>query len=444
MKRFIAVLSWWQLFALLPFALTGWACWYLGRRLPDGLSSTLPLLALSFAPTVLVALSHLLGRRARRSPGASNGTAPLPRSAGAWLLDRLGRVEGIAVARTPSDVQLNGYLSSRNTILLSEDIVTESTPSAYAVAAHELGHALRHRRVPRVSAALSWSRRLHKLAFGAGTLLLWATVLTGEPRWISLAPLVFLVAVILQLAVTLDEALASVIAMRELRRAGLDRAQRRVARRYLISAFCTYAASAVAYLLPLVLWSQLSQHVAGRNGISALRDLGELAPPLSAFSSALTFLAAAFSLVGLLAMLVEIFLHLPRQRNDIVVTKLLAIAAIFFSPFVFLFLAHQPLGRAFPWPLLLALIPARRLVSLPPRFLFELFLGRLTSLEPERPRFPTPPPAAIPILSADELCPGTPWRRASIPILFFIAANVPLSSLYLLDLVADLAGLAGR
>lgn len=435
-------LSWWKLFVFLPFALTGWACWYLVRQLPDGLSSTLPLLALSIAPAVLVALTHTLGRFARRSSIASGGVASLPRSAGAWLIDRLGSVTKISVARPPVHTHLNAFVPSRNTILLSEHVVSEPTAGAYAVAAHELGHALLHQRAPRVFAALLWVRQQTARAFSAGTLLLWATVLTGESRWIPLAPIAFLVAVALQLAVALDEALASVLAMRELRRAGLDRDQRRVARRWLVTAFSTYAISAGAYLLPLLFWPQLSQHLAELSDLSTRITSAAAhptAPPLSTLSSALALLASVLSLAGVLTFLVELCVYLPRQR-EVFVTKLVGIAALFFSPFVFLFLANQPLGRAFPWPVLLALIPARLLIPLLPNLVFALLLSRLPTLQPERPRFPDPPPADIPVLTAEDLRPRDAWRRASLRVLFFLAAAAPLSSLYLLELLIGVVG----
>jgi hypothetical protein len=254
-------------------------------------------------------------------------------------------------------------------------------------------------------------------------MLPWATALTGEQRWLALAPSLFLAAGLALTAIAVEEAAASAAAMRELRRAGLGPAQLRLARRFLLSAFATYASHAAAVFAPL-LWPQLLESVA------TFASARPPAPQLSSLSSWVIVLA--FVAIVTAAVLAVRDLAVRRQQELGALASLVTVLALVLAPFIFVFLANQPVGRAFPWPVLLAIFPAYHTISAPPRILFSaLAAALLPTLTPARTRRCSPSPSDFPAVSSDALRPPAGSGRNVLLVVAALLLALPLAALYL-------------
>lgn len=365
----------------LALPLAGVLALYTYWKLPRGLWSAWPIFALMAAPVVAVALAQLLGRCYQRPSIAS-----FPRSAADWLIDRvrLSPALGLSVAELVRDNRRSFYHPATRTIVLATTVRDEHTARAYAIAAHELGHALAHARAPRLAAFSLWSRSHAQLCFQTGLLLLLGIALTGSAMWLPFVLVVLLAAAVMQASVALDELAASWIAMRELRQLATDGEQPRAARRYLLAAFSTYASHALALLLPLLLWPRLTTFF----GDGFLRP----GQTLTAAASLLATLAAVTTLAGLVATI--LLFILPERsgalRSPLRNLLLIAIAPCLLSiPLLTVLTSVHPASLAMSWALMLAILPAHTLLSIPVNIAASFLVARLPDLSlPDSPLLP--------------------------------------------------------
>jgi Zn-dependent membrane protease YugP len=174
----------------------------------------------------------------------------LPTHAGAWLREQLERrslSDAIDVRIDPSEKRrVDAFSPSGSFIVLSQLTYCKADPSFWAVAAHELGHALVYRSSWLVAAIFSVARQGSTFLLGLAGTLAFSNILFRSQVVNQVLMAAALAGFALELVVLIDEALASVRAMailgqderlgrRELRGAGLT----------LLVAFGTYLVGAV-------------------------------------------------------------------------------------------------------------------------------------------------------------------------------------------------------
>ncbi len=351
---------------------------YIYWKLPSGVAAAWPIYALAAAPSLLVATANVVGRWYQRPT-----PSVFARSAAEWLIDRARLFPdlGLTIAELERGNRRNFYHPTSRTIVLSDRVRDEHTARAYAIAAHELGHALVHAWAPRLGAASTWCRGYTTMAFRFASLLLLGIALTGAAAWLPLAWSLFLLAAATQALILFDEAAASWLAMRELRLISVEAEPRRAARRYLLAAFSTYGGRALAFALPLFTWTLWS----GFFGDGLLHP----APLLTGLSAALAALTAPLVIVG--CSLVLAVLLIPRGL-DVSSASLrrasiaLMIAGLLSTPLFTILVAAQPLTLAAPWTLLLALVPTTLVLAAPLQLLISLVVMRLPDFDlPDAP-----------------------------------------------------------
>lgn len=333
-----------------------WLVYLIYSALPPDLWTAWPLLLLKASPVLLVAAIAIAIRWIGRSV---NAYAPFERrSAGGWLLDRLERERELRInlASLPGDDTVNCYHEKTRSIVLTEAVHHGNGDGHYATATHELGHALMHARAPRMAQLTTWFREKGDLCFDWGWTLLAAVVATGITAALPAAELCFAAAVLAHVVVALDEAIASRIAMRELRGAGLDRRQRRKARVYLLASFTSYAIHAILAGAVLMLWPQLEAWI-GAGGFSP----GER---LSGWLGFLSMIIAAGLLAGAAAALWLTVRPTSEQKSPLR-SGLIREAFVLWAPWLFLLLYDQPIAAAAPWAMVLLAVPALQVLCVP-------------------------------------------------------------------------------
>ena len=191
----------------------------------------------------------------------------LPMTAGQWLARRLaemplvagsGKPVKIVVTDDDGVISIDGYHPRQGVIQLTQETYFKSDPVFWAIAGHELGHAVikhRHRTLTAFLTAAGWIKWA-LVTFGLGIAA--GNVLYGVPEVSDLAHTCLASALALDLLVLLDEALASGVADRLLaREPSLTREHVRAARMMLIAAFMTYVATFVAHAGLLTFWPRL-------------------------------------------------------------------------------------------------------------------------------------------------------------------------------------------
>jgi Zn-dependent membrane protease YugP len=392
-------------------------------RLVRGVAATWPLYALGAAPFLLLAVAQLVGRWYQPRP-----LEPLPRAAGAWLLERLGRAPdlGVSLAELEDSLHTNAYAYALRVILLTPSVRDSSTAAAYAVAAHELGHALMDRSSPRLSAFSLWCRRAGILLFVWGLRFFFVGALLGSSRAMAMAAAVIGAAALAQLVEVADEVIASRLAMRELRGLGFTAPQLHAARRYLFAAFTTYASVAVGFLLPLLAWPWLDERFAA----GLLRPAG----PLSGGQMLVATLAAGIVVLGAATAALRVFRapqppSSPPSRNTIAVGLLYLLHIFFAAPALALLLSTQPFALAQPWGVGMVLVATSALLALP--LLLPLgLLALLPQLDIPASPFPSNPALVLRKISmpASESGISLAGRLSSAGLL---ALSAPLALLYL-------------
>lgn len=214
---------------------------------------------------------------ARRTEGKLDHQIPdeLPVTAGEWLAGRLASL-GYPIAAIVTDQQSDAYRPGDKLIQLSEETHFKADPVYWAMAAHELGHARIRAElliIGHLRTAAGW---IGFVVVAAGVGLAFGRVLYALPGSGELAFGCFAIAAGLRIFVLVDEALASVLAYRELQaNDAIDFVHLRAIRRWLVTAFATYFVTYAAYALLLRYWP-LVEALAGDHGAraSGLTSLG--------------------------------------------------------------------------------------------------------------------------------------------------------------------------
>lgn len=209
---------------------------------------------------LLLALQHLVevvaSVAALRMRARLDDAIPdtLPQTAGEWLAERLAALR-IGVTAIVTDRHANAYHPRDRLIHLDARTHFKADPVYWASAAHELGHARLRVEAPFVGHLRSAADMLRGPLLGAGVGLAFGYVLYGIPLAGTLAFACLAAAAATGIGVLLDEALASVLAMRELRaNDAIDFVHLRAARTMLILWFLTYVARYVTCAVMLGWW----------------------------------------------------------------------------------------------------------------------------------------------------------------------------------------------
>lgn len=185
----------------------------------------------------------------------------LPRTAAEWLIEALaarGLTDAVQVAVTDAGGIGDAYWPNRQWIQLRRRTAYKRDPGFWAIAAHELGHALTLRRAP-VLGVLFPAFRLGGMLAGLASVLLLANLFLVSTDVTALAYGALVVGLALSAGVLVDEALASRTALGLL--AADERLQPghlRAARLHLGAAFATYVAGFAGSLVLLVAWDVVS------------------------------------------------------------------------------------------------------------------------------------------------------------------------------------------
>ncbi len=181
----------------------------------------------------------------------------MPCGGGAWLDEQLrargleGEIRVFADGRKAASV--DAYFPTARTIVLSLMVHQKHDASFWAVAGHELGHALVRLRSPLIGVVFSIARLLTLVCTRVATFLIFANVLYARTEIDSLAFALLRASLWAWCLVLVDEALASVMSIRML--AKDDRVDRRAlvgAVTALAAAFMTYAGAFVGQIILLL------------------------------------------------------------------------------------------------------------------------------------------------------------------------------------------------
>jgi Zn-dependent membrane protease YugP len=257
-----------------------------------------PVFALLYVPHLAQALAIAFWKRTR-SRLDHQIPDELPMTAGEWLAERLAQL-GHPFGAIVSDQPRNAYRPDDRLIQLSDEVHFKADPVYWATAAHELGHARLRAALPIIGylrTAASWA------SFGgaaAGVGLTFGRVLYALPRAGELAFGCFAIAAGVRIFVLLDEALASILAYRELRASdAIDFVHLRAIRRALAAAFATYVVTFAVYALLLRCWP-LIDALAGAHG-APTRGLTSLGWTVAAIVSLGCVVAIVAQLVRMFA-----------------------------------------------------------------------------------------------------------------------------------------------
>jgi Zn-dependent membrane protease YugP len=179
----------------------------------------------------------------------------LPLTAGQWCreqLQRLGLPVRVLVAREGAPFG-DCYLPTKQIILLGEASYFKSDPSYWAIAAHEIGHALQRARLGWLQAALHLARRLADQLALIATACILVNLFYGLPTVDVVAQRLLLASICLGLVQLGDELYASGAGMRLLGGDDrLDGQQRLAAGLSLSAALATYVSGVLGRLILLV------------------------------------------------------------------------------------------------------------------------------------------------------------------------------------------------
>ena len=176
----------------------------------------------------------------------------LPIGAGAWLQEIAGEhCVGLRIyAGAPGTRYVDSYIPSSHVITLSRDVYVKKDPSYWAAAAHELGHAIVYRSSPLVYVPLQLGRFVLAGATSIATVLIFANVLYARADLDAIAFSLLYASLGGYALLLVDEALASVVGLRILRRdPRIDRRGTMAGAVALAAAFLTYVAGFIGQVL---------------------------------------------------------------------------------------------------------------------------------------------------------------------------------------------------
>ena len=185
-------------------------------------------------------------------------------AAGPWLEDQIRALRlGVAVEVHPRD-GLDAYWPSVGAIGLSERTWGGCRPGHWAIAAHELGHALNMASSPVVAQLLPMARLAQGQLWRAFCAALLCAAMLQEPMLVHLALGLLVGSVAVTAVVCLDEAMASRHGSRMLREDPRMRPEAfRIARDSMVSAGSIYALGLAGQVAALLCWPAIARLVPG-------------------------------------------------------------------------------------------------------------------------------------------------------------------------------------
>ncbi|MCE9575859.1 MAG: zinc metallopeptidase [Deltaproteobacteria bacterium] len=221
----------------------------------------------------------------------------LPQTAREWLRDRAAAL-GVEIVVTDDRAKTsqNAFYPRTHTIQLTAEVAYKADPTAWAVAAHELGHAQFRRRYPGVVAVL-FATQVPRLALvRVGAALALGNALFGLPGVTTVALAVLVLHAVLGWYPLVEEAYASAWAYRALRdEPAITPAHRRAIRATLAGAFGTYLLPRVAIAIALSQW-WIVRAITGDGRLGELAALTGLGRAVMIAATAMAALAAALAL----------------------------------------------------------------------------------------------------------------------------------------------------
>jgi Putative neutral zinc metallopeptidase len=370
------------------------------------------------APLLMHRIALWRLRRLRR-----DSKYPLPTDAFTWLSNHpwIARSDVVvAHLEVPNDDH-NFYNYGANAIVLCDEVRLSRTADAYAVAAHELAHAMLsvdNRRSLAVGRALY---RRREFFAKKGYIWLVAATATGRGLWLGYA--VLAVALAARLLRITEEAMASWRAMRLLRDAQLTSPQLRRSRSHWLWALLTYVCEALFFAglvfacpsLPAFLADQVAPYAAELLRLDAI-DPRSAAYVVAIGAPLLVFLTAPGKGGGAM-------LALPLLAAVLVATYALALQ-----------LCSAPAGQVHPLALALALSPTVMALQVLAFLACAIATRCLSAVgaspPPAKPLVRRPSQRTV---SLDRLTPATSEQRQPLWLQFlrFAAPGLPLAWSYL-------------
>lgn len=305
-----------------------------------------PLVLLSLASYGLILPMFLVCRMYERllDRAAFSG---LVQSTGEWTrarVDLLG-LEDVTVAAFEGG---SGYHPSSRTLILEERVFGEHSVRARAVAAHELGHAELHTRVPVLGRLMIGCRALGARLFGLGLALLIGSTFVAVPALVQVSWWSFAVGLGCALVVVLDEIYASV------RGAWLLSGDPELDRRHVVAsagllalALATYLAAAFAVALPLLAWPSIVAHIGTGFLVVA-------AGPLSTGLEIIILLVALIMVAGALSAALRIVVGDRLTEGWTSLSESLVAVGLLLAPIFVFLVSSQASVMAHPWVVVLA------------------------------------------------------------------------------------------
>ena len=228
--------------------------------------------------------------------GRHRGSA-LPLGAGPWLEEKIGQDRiAVRVEIHPRD-GLDAYWPSVGAIGLSQRTWAGRHAGHWAIAAHELGHALNMASHPFVAQLLPIARLAQQLTWRAFTATLFCALLLGHPALWTLGYALLVLAVLATAVVCLDEVGASLHGHRMLSAdPRVDAEALEIARVSMMGAGSAYGLGFVGQLIVFATWPWLAESLMAGVG-SATVEPGPLVMWLTLFLLPVLLLRAAHVLI---------------------------------------------------------------------------------------------------------------------------------------------------
>lgn len=192
----------------------------------------------------------------------------LPLSTGQWVAARLTTlgVHDVSVVEASGEHRgIDAYLPSARSILLSKDTYAKNDPSAWAVGAHEIGHALAYRRSATFTLLGRSARLLRASLVGVAATMMFANMWYRLAQITATAHLLFAAVLACDLIVMFDEARASLFGRGLLRDdPSLTPPMLTTASLTLLAAFATYFGAFVGRVILVLEWGIVSDAITHR------------------------------------------------------------------------------------------------------------------------------------------------------------------------------------
>lgn len=315
----------------------------------DFLRAWWPVLVLAYLPSVVTTIMHGIVLRGFRRIDESHPD-DLPHTAGEWLnleLARLGytgRIHVITTDKTAA-VSVDAYHPTHATIQLTADTYFKRDPMHWAIAAHELGHARFKLDRPVIGELLIATRVIKSIIVQLALALALGNTMFALPGVTDMAFHLFLVGGALHLGVLVDEAAASLLAMKSLN--AHDRfafTHLTSARRALLLAYSTYLVGFIVRMVLLTQW-HLVEEISRTPQVPPVETLGPVMHVVT-FVLALMILPHTFGRLRALAF--------PRRYPDKVLRWVLV--QLVLCAFVSIIWNARG-GTPYAWCVMLALMP---------------------------------------------------------------------------------------